>query len=154
MKSYAHRRHTGITLIITIATLALLGVALAGVSQQFITQARRTKLEANQAQLRQWLVAGAAEARKQVMNAEGNPSSPVEMKLPPSLQDETTRVIMHLQPQPDHWQVRLHVASEHASVTQLLIFKNEGDLQQAYPPQWDLQSFSKQSNNENDPPSL
>jgi type II secretory pathway component PulK len=154
MKMYPPHHNQGIALIITIATLALLGVALAGVSQQFITQARRTKLEAQQTQLRQWLVAGTIEAQKQVINSTAHQTATVEMKLPSSLQNENVSMMMNLQPQADHWQVSLRIASEHASVSQLLIFKKEGELQASHPPQWEFRYLTRSQESDPTPSNL
>ena len=78
------RRHRGITMIIAVTLLALTSAAAVAVSALVLSDVRRTQRETDESQLRQLLIAGAADAAARLQQA-GEPPKEWSVKLPEEL---------------------------------------------------------------------
>lgn len=99
----------GFAMVVAISLLAFLMLAMVGMSQAFVTQARRTKFESADAQLRQMLIAGAGHAvhyrELELHKKEGASENwKIELPLPQKLKDQSAQPVqltMTSQPAPD-----------------------------------------------------
>lgn len=90
-------RH-GFALLVTIGLLGFLSLVMVGMSQAFITQARRTKAQAADAQLRQLLIAGAKQATDIVAKQPELPKWEQTMALPALLGTQDALLSMTCEP--------------------------------------------------------
>jgi type II secretory pathway pseudopilin PulG len=91
------RQRSGFAMVTAIVLLGLVALTLAALGSAFIFQSRRTRALAEDAQLRQLLLAGALEAQSRL--ADSTLEQRVSIPLPAELADRGATLV--LQPQPD-----------------------------------------------------
>jgi hypothetical protein len=94
---YALISRRGFATLTALALLSFVGTALATLTLTFAADARRTAKESTDAQLRQLLFVGAAQAR-QIMERSQPPTDSMTIRLPPTLIADGGQLVLHFQP--------------------------------------------------------
>jgi hypothetical protein len=120
------KHRTGFAMITAIMLLSLTAVTITLLGSALVNQARRTQLAAEDAQLRQLLVAGADIARTKLSS-----SGSFTVDLPPSLRDESAALTIQIQDNPSGQKIATIKATfPHHSLSQQLTFTSQNSAWQ------------------------
>ena len=129
------RRRSGVALLMAVLMISIVGAALAALTLSFGTQAKRTTLQAQDAQLHQLLLAGQLAAQASIGQTESG-----DVALPDELRAAGLSVRFEITPGGATDDKQIHVTARLAggrSMTQTLQFQRSGD-------QWQVRSAELQ----------
>lgn len=129
-------RSAGFTTLIAIFMLAMLGLAMLGVSAHFVQQAKRTASIRQQAQMRQWLLAAAIEAQHRLTQTPDHTTWSHHIAIPESINESQTTINLKSRLKDTLIQVDIDIRSPQRHVTQTLRFTPDAKPHAVDLPQW------------------